>query len=1009
MHDRVRHPLRFLRTLCLPLLLLTLAGCGGGSSGKPAVFDDDPPVAGGSTWTVIATAGAGGGISPASATVQEGESATFTVVPESGYAVASVTGCNGSLSGDTYTTGPVGADCTVTASFTVSTTGVTWTVSATADPAAGGTVTGSGTFAEGETITLTATPSDGYRFVNWTEGGEPVATTTSYAFTASADRSLVAHFALLTAEGENTPYDIAAFGYEDFRPKTFNPLRRRRAPLVKSEELLVLPVGMPASLEDDREDQKPTISLASRPGFPGVAAYYRSAGRADVDGDGREELVILRLGDPDDDPVDGLVLGVYTLGPGDEPLLQATILDGTPMLTARMAPADVDGDGADELVVYGVVGPDAQHIAYSRVAVYDFNGTDYDKTFDFGADYSEFKEIAVAPGDFDGNGRDELLVVWRTDTVLWTGKRVTAISANIFTPTPRANGFTVTSVTDLSPDLMQDGDYEVLELGAAAADLDNDGRPEPVVATIRLDTATGTPEIDVLALKPRGGKLTPMASAKQALQTTDHSPYDDELWLLATADLNGDGQQEIVSTLRDIDGGTAQWGCRFSHFALNNAAAEKGFDATVSTVMLSSSDASRKSRCAMAVLDSDRDSEDEVALGRLDPGDPDPLGTVYNVLWRQEISAITTPQDLYTLIGEELPKQSTGLTRRDPWPITFVGADFDGDNLEVKYTGKKWLSLPNPMVMYVAAAPPSQGNVSHNFVDTGTAVTFIDYTEDSKGTGLGVTTGVTLSMETPDFFDIFVSLEASVGISRTFKQTQTNTKIVTRETSFAGPPDADKVAFQGTLFMSYEYEVVGAPEDPDIKSPVGTRITIDEPVATKIWHWPLEFFNATVDASQRIGPDIMDHTPGMVSSYMRESDKNALKNSSDFIMEIGPITVNYSGGSLGGGYGSLSIETTDENLTEVEISKTVDYSAGMSVAGIGMSVSRSIEDTGIYSVTMGKGVRYEGKVGEILSLEEYQDYYYDWGMFVRWAERADGAKFQVIDYWVDDLGPGYKN
>ncbi len=998
--------LRSLRPWHLPLFFLAFTGCGGGSG--PA--GDGDPATGGGTWTVTATAGPGGSISPAGATVSEGESASFTVIPDGDYAVASVTGCNGSLAGDTYTTGPVSADCTVTASFTARTTGVTWTVTATADPAAGGSVTGSGTFAEGETVTLTATPGDGYRFVNWTEDGEPVASTTSYAFTASADRSLVAHFALLAAEDETTPYDIAAFGYEDLRPATFNPLRRRRAPLVKSEELLVLPVGMPSFLEDDHEDQNPTINLASRPGFPGAAAYYRSAGRADVDGDGREELVILRLGDPDDDPVAGLVLGIYTLGPGDEPLLQATIADGAPMLTARMAPADVDGDGADELVIYGVVGPDAQHIAYSRFAVYDFNGTDYDKLFDLGADYSDLKEIAVAPGDFDGNGRDELLVVWRTDTVLWSGKRVTAISANIFTPTPRANGFTVTTVTDLSPDLMQDGDYQVLELGAAAADVDGDGRPEPVVATIRLDTSTGTPEIDVLALKLRGGRLTPMASAKQGLQTTDHSPYDDELWLLATADLNGDGQEEIVSTLRDLDGGTAQWGCRFSHFALNNAAVEKGFDATVSTVMLRSSDASRKSRCAMAVLDNDRDSEDEVALGRLDPGDPDPLGTVYNVLWRQEITAVTTPQDLYTLIGEELPAQTTGLTHRNPSPITFVGADFDGDNLEVKYTGKKWLSLPNPMVMYVAAAPPNQGNVSHNFVDTGTAVTFIDYTEDSKGSGLGVTTGVTLSMETPDFFDIFVSLQASGGISRTFKQTQTNTRIVTRETSFAGPPDADKVAFQGTLFMSYEYEVVGAPKDADGTSDlIGTRITIDEPVATKIWHWPLDFFNATVDASQRIGPDIMDHTPGMVSSYMRESDKNAFKNSSDFIMEMGPITVNYSGGSLGGGYGSLSIETTDENLTEVEISKTVDYSTGMSVAGIGMSVSRSIEDTGIYSVTLGKGVRYEGKVGEILSLEEYQEYYYDWGMFVRWAERTDGAKFQVIDYWVDNLGPGYKN
>ena len=68
-------------------------------------------------------------------------------------------------------------------------------VTATANPTEGGTVSGSGSFAMGTTCTLTATPNDGYIFVNWTEDGTVVSYDTIYSFTVSGDRNLVANFA----------------------------------------------------------------------------------------------------------------------------------------------------------------------------------------------------------------------------------------------------------------------------------------------------------------------------------------------------------------------------------------------------------------------------------------------------------------------------------------------------------------------------------------------------------------------------------------------------------------------------------------------------------------------------------------------------------------------------------------------------------------------------------------------------------------------------------------------
>jgi hypothetical protein len=66
--------------------------------------------------TVTARAGPHGTITPERVTVAAGQSASFTIVPEQGYA-AMVSGCGGRVSGNTYTTAPVRRKCRVNATF----------------------------------------------------------------------------------------------------------------------------------------------------------------------------------------------------------------------------------------------------------------------------------------------------------------------------------------------------------------------------------------------------------------------------------------------------------------------------------------------------------------------------------------------------------------------------------------------------------------------------------------------------------------------------------------------------------------------------------------------------------------------------------------------------------------------------------------------------------------------------------------------------------------------------
>ena len=67
-------------------------------------------------------------------------------------------------------------------------------ISATANPAEGGTIEGAGSYEEGAICTLTATANTGYTFVNWTENGEVVSTEATYNFTVTGDRYLLANF-----------------------------------------------------------------------------------------------------------------------------------------------------------------------------------------------------------------------------------------------------------------------------------------------------------------------------------------------------------------------------------------------------------------------------------------------------------------------------------------------------------------------------------------------------------------------------------------------------------------------------------------------------------------------------------------------------------------------------------------------------------------------------------------------------------------------------------------------
>lgn len=144
--------------------------------------------------TVTAVAGAGGSITPSGAqVVPQGGKASFTVTPQPGYQIASVTGCGGTLVQGSYTTALILQDCTVTASFTATQHAIT------AVAAAGGSISPAGAVnvAEGQTVAFTVTPAAGYRIAAVTGCGGALAGSTYTTAAVTAACTVQARFETL--------------------------------------------------------------------------------------------------------------------------------------------------------------------------------------------------------------------------------------------------------------------------------------------------------------------------------------------------------------------------------------------------------------------------------------------------------------------------------------------------------------------------------------------------------------------------------------------------------------------------------------------------------------------------------------------------------------------------------------------------------------------------------------------------------------------------------------------
>jgi hypothetical protein len=139
--------------------------------------------------SLSASPSAGGSVTGAGNYIN-GQSATVTASPASGYTFTSWTENGSVVSNNASYTFTVTQNRNLSANFSTN----AYTIGLSSNPAAGGTTSGGGNYGHGQNATVTASPASGYTFTNWTENGIVVSNNASYTFTVTQNRNLTANF-----------------------------------------------------------------------------------------------------------------------------------------------------------------------------------------------------------------------------------------------------------------------------------------------------------------------------------------------------------------------------------------------------------------------------------------------------------------------------------------------------------------------------------------------------------------------------------------------------------------------------------------------------------------------------------------------------------------------------------------------------------------------------------------------------------------------------------------------
>jgi hypothetical protein len=346
-----------------------------------------------------------------------------------------------------------------------------------------------------------------------------------------------------------------------------------------------------------------------------------------------------------------------------------------------------------------------------------------------------------------------------------------------------------------------------------------------------------------------------------------------------------------------------------------------------------------------------------------------------------------------------------------------VPVDVDNDNVSIlEYTGEHFLDFTEPVILAVLAAAPCIAGIDQNTTDScstswGSAQTgaagrsFNVAVNGSVGVGVGAA-GAGASFKSL----VKLSLTASKEVSESYQLSKSRT--------FSTGPFEDGVVFTSIAMDRYYYRKIVAklPDDGFVNE----RLLVNLPRGANMRLVTREYYNANLVQNPdspplMINENVFQHTPGDLSTYPSNDDKDRIlaesptivnqgRRASPFFgkfapihaiegLEVGPISV-----GEGSGASELGLEYTEEfgnaNALELGIEYEIETLAGAAAtASIGLSAERTLQ------VSHGDSTLYATSVGSIPA-EFYADNQYQFGVFA-YITAVEGKEFEVVNIWVE--------
>jgi hypothetical protein len=769
-------------------------------------------------------------------------------------------------------------------------------------------------------------------------------------------------------------YSVADFGHVNDNPTGFHPLGSDGYQALAREELFwVHPdsqgYGRDFAMQDGPDASHAELgSVAAL--FAGTDQVYAAA-FGQLDRDANSELVVATIR-PLDSQITLHLVERNALGNDTRTEIRTIDADGLDLVDARVTLADIDGDHRDEMIV--VTRTREAHVTAGngRLWVFDDPQDGAAELLEFARD-ANHQNLWALPLDVDGDGEKELAIGLSGDTTDAGRYAVRLYDLD-------ASG---TSMVLLHGWTYLYSGTDQVSSRAVVGDFDSNGRDDLAWVGYQRTSST-TMSIKLFELVPgesweqyASWSLVDISAAPQFLPGSwAVTAFHPRVGVTDLAVAYPDSSSYDYAELHH-DRNLGSWSYHLG--SIDRLENRQGIE--------------------LAGSDVDSDGREEVLVGLVHYGSTATrqLGRMsfdesagLQLDWQPPVSLFLGPV----------------LSSTPPVPVLAAG-DYDADGLALLHTGMRSQQLGDPIPLVVMSAPPTVDGISQNYDDTESA-----YSRGStQGTTIGVSTYTSVTYEASvgvSLFNIFgaegrASLEK--GVERSYEQTRQETVVE----GYRGSYDADVIVFQGTLYETYEYLITAAP-DPAV---IGTYMTLDIPVDANTYKWTVDYYNSQVDVDDRIGTDLLSHTPGSATSYPTRTELADLMAGETHwdLAASRPV-------GQGNASDFQSVSFANENATSEQRTTIKSYGGG---AKFGISGDVDVYDAegSTHGVFYGSETSFEASVGDISNPAEYESWRYNWGFSIHFVGRTADAgnnptgyssrkhNFQYLRYWVNPTGLAY--